>query len=101
MRPHNLGTVRMSLKRKRLDDYKPLVGQKVIDEVLRLASDLQGLRVLQINSTAYGGGVAELLTALVPLEVASGINVEWKTLPQHVDFFEVTKLFHNALQGKE
>ena len=101
MRPHQLGTVRMSLKRKTLDDYKPLVGQEVIDEVLRLASDLKGLRVLQINSAAYGGGVAELLTALVPLEVASGINVEWKTLPQHVDFFEVTKLFHNALQGME
>lgn len=96
---HRLNTVRISLKKKSLGDYAPIVGRDVLKEIRRLASDIKGLRVLQINSTASGGGVAELLTTLVPLEVSSGLEVEWKTLPQHPDFFEVTKLFHNALQG--
>ncbi len=100
-REYDLNTVRISLKKKSLLDYAPIVGQEVIGEIRELAADIKGLRVLNINSTASGGGVAELLTTLVPLEVASGIEAEWKTLPQHLDFFRVTKLFHNALQGME
>ncbi len=100
-REHPLSAVRFALKKKSLADYGPLVGEAVIDEIRTLARDIKGLRVLQLNSTAYGGGVAELLTALVPLEAACGLRVEWKTLPQHVEFFEVTKMFHNALQGME
>lgn len=99
--PHDLNTVRISLKKKSLLDYARIVGREAIEEIRELASDIKGLRVLNINSTASGGGVAELLTTLVPLEVASGIEAEWKTLPQHLDFFKVTKLFHNALQGME
>ncbi|MCL5292738.1 MAG: glycosyltransferase [Actinobacteria bacterium] len=100
-REHRLDTVRISLKKKALGDYASIVGRDVLEEIRRLASDIRGLRVLHINSTASGGGVAELLTTLVPLEVSSGIEAEWKTLPQHFDFFEVTKVFHNALQGME
>ncbi|MHB0977417.1 MAG: glycosyltransferase [Candidatus Aquicultorales bacterium] len=98
---HRLKTVRISLKKKALGDYAPIAGKQTIEEIKRLALDLKGLSVLHINSTASGGGVAELLTTLVPLLVASGIEAEWKTLPQHPDFFAVTKLFHNALQGME
>ncbi|MCL4499124.1 MAG: glycosyltransferase, partial [Chloroflexi bacterium] len=96
---YRLETVRISLKKKALGNYAPIVGREVIDEVRRLAHDIRGIRVLHINSTASGGGVAELLTTLVPLEVSSGIEAEWKIFPQHPDFFKVTKLFHNALQG--
>lgn len=98
-REHRLGTVRMSLKKKFIEEYEPLVGPEIVSRIRRLAADLKGLRVLQINSAYYGGGVAELLATLVPLEASLGINAVWKTLPQHMDFFEATKLFHNALQG--
>lgn len=96
---HKLTTMRISLKKKPLGDYKPIVGREVIEEIRRLASAIRGLKVLHINSTGAGGGVAELLTNLVPLEVASGLEAAWMTLPQHFNFFKVTKLFHNALQG--
>jgi trehalose synthase len=91
----------MSLKKKAIENYQPVAGEGIINEIRRLAADLKGLHVLQINSTSYGGGVAELLAALVPLEISLGIETVWKTLPQHVEFFEVTKRFHNALQGAE
>jgi len=98
-RDHRLAAVRMALKKKVLEAYEPIVGEGTIAEARRLAADLKGLRVLQINSTAYGGGVAELLATLIPLENALGIKTVWKTLPQHSDFFEITKFIHNALQG--
>ncbi len=100
-REHRLGAVRMSLKRKSLEDYVPVVGEAVISEIREIAAELKGLRVLQINSTSYGGGVAELLATLIPMEISLGIKTVWKTLPQHTDFFEITKQFHNALQGAE
>lgn len=100
-REHRLGAVRMPLKRKNINDYEPVAGKEVVDEARRLAEELKGLRVLQINSTSYGGGVAELLATLVPLEASLGIKADWKTLPQHAEFFEVTKRFHNALQGAD
>jgi len=98
-REHLLDVVRMPLKKKVIEDYEPVSGKEIVAEARELAADLKGLRVLQLNSTAYGGGVAELLATLVPLETALGIRSIWKTLPQHAEFFEATKLFHNALQG--
>ena len=84
---------------KRLEDYRPVVGDHVIDEILELASPLRGLRVLHVNATAYGGGVAEILTALVPLMQDVGLDVEWRVINGEDEFFEVTKAMHNALQG--
>ncbi|HEY3317989.1 MAG TPA: glycosyltransferase [Coriobacteriia bacterium] len=98
-REHTLNAVRISLKKKSLADYERIVGRDAIDEILSLAADLKGLRVLHLNATASGGGVAELLSSLVPLLVSAGLAAEWNTLPQHAEFFEVTKRFHNALQG--
>lgn len=100
MREHAIRPVRLALKRKRLADYERFAGRDALDEIRDLSRALRGLRVLEVNSTAFGGGVAELLSSVVPLLANVGLRPEWVTLPSHVDFFEVTKRFHNALQGK-
>lgn len=99
-REHALIPVRVALKRRELARYARFVGQEAIEEIVSLADELKGLRVLQLNSTSYGGGVSELLSSLVPLLISAGIDAEWWTLPAHPDFLEVTKRFHNALQGQ-
>ncbi len=82
-----------------LNDYRPIVGDKIISEIYRLARDLYGAKVLHINSTYYGGGVAEMLYTLVPLLNDAGISADWRILRGSEDFFTITKKFHNALQG--
>lgn len=64
-----------------------------------LSEDLKGLRVCQINATAAGGGVAELLSRLVPIYLALGITADWRPIYGDKDFFTITKSFHNTLQG--
>ncbi|MEZ5398799.1 MAG: glycosyltransferase [Bryobacteraceae bacterium] len=91
---------RVQLKKKHLDDYKEVAGPEVLATLRQLAGPLQGLRVLHINSTGEGGGVAELLMSLVPLMRDAGLEAEWQVLCHDDPFFEVTKGFHNALQGK-
>jgi trehalose synthase len=83
-----------------LDDYGPLVGEEVVAELRDAARDLRGTRVLHVNATAVGGGVAEILLSLVPLMRAAGITADWYVLEAEDRFFEVTKDYHNALQGK-
>jgi len=85
---------------KGLSDYEGLVGPETIAEICRLAERLKGLKVLHINSTRQGGGVAELLSSLVPLFGSVGLETEWRTIEGPREFFEVTKAFHNALQGE-
>lgn len=82
-----------------LANYRPLVGPEVVDRIQRLAEPVRGARVLHINATAIGGGVAELLFSLVPLMRDAGLDVDWYVLDAHERFFDVTKGFHNALQG--
>jgi trehalose synthase len=86
--------------RATLDDYAPLVGPEMVAELRALASPLQGARVLHVNATAVGGGVAEMLLSLVPLMNDVGLAAEWYVLDAEDRFFEVTKGYHNALQGK-
>lgn len=83
-----------------LDDYAPLVGDDLVAELRELARPLRGLRVLHVNATAVGGGVAEMLLSLVPLMRAAGLAADWYVLQAGDSFFEVTKRYHNALQGK-
>ncbi len=85
---------------KRLEDYRPLVGDRVIEEILALAEPLRGKRVLHVNSSGFGGGVADLLEALVPLMNDVGLQAEWRTIRGDSSFFDVTKAMHNSLQGK-
>jgi trehalose synthase len=84
---------------KALADYRPIVGDAVIDEIQRLAEPLRGARVLHINATAFGGGVAEILSALVPLLNDLGLKADWQTISGADEFFAVTKAMHNGLQG--
>ena len=81
--------------------YANILGEKKIEELRSLAARLKGARVLHINSTAYGGGVAELLRSHVPLLRSLGIDVDWMIIRGDDAFFSVTKGFHNALQGGE
>src|ERR1700688_2078731 len=85
----------------RLDDYKNIVGEAEIDELKFLARELKGKKVKMVNSTAVGGGVAEMLNQLVPLLRALEVQTNWDVITGGNDFFEVTKAFHNALQGSD
>ena len=92
---------RVGVKRKSLEDYRRIVGDGLIDEIRLLAARLKGVRLLHVNATASGGGVAELLNSLVPLEQDCGLKVEWRVLCKHEGLFKATKGFHNALQGAQ
>ena len=84
----------------RLENYAPLVGGGELHDLRLLAAPLKGLRVQHINSTAVGGGVAEILARLVPLMRELGLDASWTVLEGTPEFFEVTKAFHNALHGQ-
>ncbi len=86
---------------KCLDDYRDVVGDRVIADIYQAARRLQGRRVVHVNSTSQGGGVAEILHSLVPLMNDVGIEADWRVLHGTQDFFTITKKFHNALQGGE
>lgn len=86
---------------KSLKDYENIVDQEILERVRQLGKDMKGARILNINSTAFGGGVAELLYTLIPLMRDVGLDVDWQVIPGSEDFFTVTKLFHNALQGMD
>jgi trehalose synthase len=90
---------RVPLLEKELDHYYETVGSEVIDQILDLAKPLQGARILHLNATAYGGGVAELLATHVPLLRSVGIEAEWQVLQGSDEFFAITKEAHNGLQG--
>jgi trehalose synthase len=83
----------------RIEDYIPIVGQSTIDELRHISDKLNG-RVMQlVNSTAVGGGVAEILTRIIPLFIQLGVNAKWDVIKGNEQFFNVTKRMHNALHG--
>src|SRR6516225_5254473 len=82
-----------------LDDYAAVIGTGELEELRVLARPLRGRSVEMINSTAVGGGVAEILNRLVPLAEELGLAIRWDVMTGGQDFFEVTKAFHNALHG--
>ena len=82
-----------------LDDYRPVVGSAEVDEIRALAGRLAGKSVKMVNSTAVGGGVAEILNRLVPLLSDLSVSTRWEIMTGGEDFYEVTKAFHNALHG--
>ena len=88
-----------SVKPISLDDYAPVVGPSEIGEIRALAQRLSGKSVQMVNSTAVGGGVAEILNRLVPLLSDIGLPCRWDVITGGNDFFEVTKAFHDALHG--
>jgi trehalose synthase len=92
LQPVNVGT-------KTLADYTHIVGRELVEEIRTLAEPLQGARVVHVSATAFGGGVAEILYTLVPLMRDVGLEVEWQVIYGREEFFNATKLMHNALQG--
>jgi len=84
-----------------LFDYKEVVGPAIIEELTILASHVGNRSIKMVNSTAVGGGVAEMLRRIVPLLNELGVQVQWEVIKGDERFFEITKAFHNALQGKE
>jgi len=83
----------------RIEDYSPIVGQATIDELFLLAQRLQGNEIQNINSTAVGGGVAEILTRMIPLLTQLGVRSRWDVIKGDEKFFSITKKFHNGLHG--
>src|SRR5687768_10637992 len=89
----------VALGSKSLSDYTHLVGRGLVEEIRELAKGLEGKRVLHVSATAFGGGVSEILYTLVPLMRDAGLEVEWQVIYGREEFFNATKLMHNALQG--
>jgi trehalose synthase len=90
---------RVPLLEKKLDDFREVAGDEAIDRIRAAAEPLRGARILHVNATAYGGGVAELLATHVPLLRDLGIEADWEVIHGSDEFFAVTKNVHNALQG--
>ncbi len=89
----------VGVAQKRLSDYQSIVGRSLIDEIRERAGRLQGKRILHISATAFGGGVSEILTTLVPLMADVGLECEWHVIYGREEFFNATKVLHNSLQG--
>src|ERR671923_2378612 len=89
----------VNVGQKSLGDYATIATRGLMDEIRRLAEPLAGKRLLHLSATAFGGGVAEINYALVPLMKDAGLDVEWRIITGGDEFFAVTKAIHNALQG--
>jgi len=86
---------------KSLADYRSIIRRHLYDGIVELSERLNGIRVLHVSSTSFGGGVAEILYTLVPLMRDAGLEAEWGVMFGAEPFFNVTKNFHNALQGAD
>ena len=82
-------------------DYTHIAGKDLIAEIRDLAVPLENKRVLHVSATAFGGGVSEILYTIVPLMRDIGLDAHWHVILGLEDFFNVTKLMHNSLQGDE
>ncbi len=87
------------IDRRTLQDYAPIVGNDVLRQLRLLAADLKGLRVVHVNSTRLGGGVAEILDWMVSLMCDLELDASWEVVEGNPEFFAATKTFHNGLQG--
>jgi trehalose synthase len=92
---------RVSVDKISLDEYTQIVGKVKIEEIKELAESLVGKNVCHVNSTSFGGGVAEILHRLVPLMRDVGLKAEWTMIKGSDEFFNVTKALHNGLQGMD
>lgn len=84
-----------------MKEYESVVGPQVIEELYLVGERVKGLSVRNVNSTAVGGGVAEILNRMIPLLKELGVNASWDVIKGGEQFYKVTKKFHNALHGKE
>ncbi len=89
----------ITVPHKHLADYSSIVGRVLSDEIRERAERLKGKRVLHVSATSFGGGVSEILYTLVPLMIDVGLETEWHVIYGREEFFNATKVMHNALQG--
>jgi trehalose synthase len=82
-----------------IEAYAPIVGEEKIERLYRAAQRVRGLKLLELNSSAQGGGVAEMLYSSIPFLNSLGIEAEWKVIRGNKEYFECTKSLHNLLQG--
>jgi trehalose synthase len=82
-----------------LNEYEKIAGTPVIEQLRRLGERLKGKKILHVDSTAEGGGVAEILSWMTPLMQDLGIDAQWAVIEGTRDFFNLTKSIHNGLQG--
>jgi trehalose synthase len=85
----------------KVEDYEPFIGAAAVERILQKAAKCRHLHVAHVNSTYYGGGVAELLSSLTLLMNSAGLKTGWRVIQGAPDFFSITKKMHNALQGAE
>jgi trehalose synthase len=85
----------------RIEAYREIAPQGSVEFLLRMAEKIGRKRILHLNSTKLGGGVAEILRSLVPLLESVGLDAQWDVITGNEEFFSTTKAFHNALQGQE
>ncbi|MDP3919909.1 MAG: glycosyltransferase [Candidatus Omnitrophota bacterium] len=90
-----------SFKLTTIQDYAKVVGDETVDRILKKAKQLENLHVVNVNSTGYGGGVAEILSSMTILMNGLNILTGWRTIIGRPDFFLITKNMHNAIQGGE
>jgi trehalose synthase len=83
----------------RLEDFRHIVPDQTLAEIYARARGLYGKHIIHLNATYQGGGVAEILYSLAMLMNDVGIDAGWRILHGSQEFFEITKSFHNALQG--
>lgn len=84
-----------------LEQYRPVAGDETIDRIRELSERLGRMKVLHVNSTRLGGGVAEILHKLIPLKNDIGLETTWEVVTGEEDYYRCTKSFHNAVQGKD
>jgi len=84
-----------------VEEYAPLIGAESVDRILGKARGLQDYHLVNVNSTYYGGGVAEILASLTLLLNTAGLKTGWRVIQGRPDFFSITKKMHNALQGSD
>ena len=89
----------MSVKTFHLKDYEKIVGHQVVEELYLIGERTKGLKIRNVNSTAVGGGVAEILTRMIPLLKDVGVDASWDVIKGKARFYQATKRFHNALHG--
>lgn len=82
-----------------MEQYAEIVGEDVIEQLRQLGSHMKDMKVVHVNSTREGGGVAEILNRLIPLKRELGIDATWEVISGTEPFFRCTKLMHNGLQG--
>jgi len=90
-----------NLPRRNLSDYRDIIGDEGINRIISMADKVKGYSITHVNSTSFGGGVAELLRSIVPIMNSIGVKTSWEVIEASWEFFIVTKKIHNALQGAE